>query len=88
MGDDVTDSSRAWRILEEFTADPMCVFLEEAPGTWPEFRELTDSRGFPQRLWTDAYIAALALSAGAAIVTFDRDFSRWKKIELIILSDR
>jgi uncharacterized protein len=31
----------------------------------------------PARLWTDAYLAAFAASAGLRLVTFDRDFARF-----------
>ena len=40
----------------------------------------------PTRLWTDAYLAALAQSSGARLVSFDQDFTRFDKTNQLILS--
>lgn len=37
------------------------------------------------RLWTDAYLAAFALAGGLRLVTFDRDFSRFNGLDLLLL---
>jgi len=39
----------------------------------------------PPRLWTDAYLAALSMSAGLRLVTFDRDFERFGLERCLIL---
>lgn len=42
----------------------------------------------PTRLWTDAYLAALAQSSGARLVSFDQDFTRFDQTNQLILSSR
>ena len=37
------------------------------------------------RLWTDAYLAAFASASGFRLVTFDRDFSRFDGLHLLLL---
>lgn len=39
----------------------------------------------PTRLLTDAYLAALALTGGMRLVTFDADFRRFAGLELLLL---
>jgi predicted nucleic acid-binding protein len=38
------------------------------------------------RLWTDAYLAAFAIAGGLRLVTFDRGFSRFPGLDLLLLS--
>lgn len=40
---------------------------------------------FAPSLWTDAYLAAFARTAGLRLVTFDRDFARFQGLELLAL---
>ncbi len=37
------------------------------------------------RLWTDAYLAAFAVSAGMRLVSFDRDFARFPGLDMLHL---
>ncbi len=41
--------------------------------------------GLPYRLWTDAYLAAFALAGGYRLVSFDRDFLRFRPYGLNLL---
>ena len=40
----------------------------------------------PARLWTDAYLAAFAITAGLRLVTFDRDFDRFAGLHVLRLN--
>ncbi|MFY7913869.1 MAG: PIN domain-containing protein [Rubrivivax sp.] len=44
-----------------------------------------DTQPLPARLWTDAYLAALARASGLRLVTFDRDFERFGLERCLIL---
>jgi predicted nucleic acid-binding protein len=48
-------------------------------------RALVDTQPLPARLWTDAYLAALARASGLRLVTFDRDFERFGLERCLIL---
>ena len=39
----------------------------------------------PTRLWTDAYLAAVAQSSGARLVSFDQDFNRFDLASCLVL---
>ncbi|OGH59241.1 MAG: hypothetical protein A3G34_02875 [Candidatus Lindowbacteria bacterium RIFCSPLOWO2_12_FULL_62_27] len=85
MGTDVQSSAAAWKCLEQLESDPLYRFLEEPAGCWPLFQNLTRTVKEGHRHWTDAYLAALAESAGCRIVTFDRNFSAWPGVTSTIL---
>ena len=40
---------------------------------------------FPHRLWTDAWIAALALEHGCRVVSFDADFAKFPGLDFLLL---
>ena len=40
----------------------------------------------PPRMWTDAYLAAFAISGGMRLVSFDADFARFDALDLLLLS--
>lgn len=74
-----------WDIYRTYRAMPIIHFLTESPEIDNVFSNLTSDPEFPQRLWTDAYIAALALSSGSRIITFDNDFSRFPQLNVLML---
>lgn len=47
---------------------------------------LTCAPGFPHRLWTDAYLAAFAMTTGCRQVSFDSDFKRFTKVDFFLLA--
>jgi len=49
------------------------------------FHQLLRSGGLPPRLGTDAYLAALAITHGWRLVSFDRDFERFEGLERLML---
>lgn len=83
MSDKPFGLGEAWEIYGTYRELPEVRFLHEAPEIEARFRGLD----FPQRMWTDSYLAAFALTAGCRIVSFDRDFSRFEELELLLLEN-
>jgi predicted nucleic acid-binding protein len=52
--------------------------LAEPEGCDDALQAILGAGPLPPRGWTDAYLAALARSAGLRLVTFDRDFERFR----------
>jgi uncharacterized protein len=69
----------AWGVYQGFRALGVIDLLAEPAQCDTHLQAmLTAQAALPARLWTDAYLAALAQSSGARLVTFDRDFERFK----------
>lgn len=64
----------AWEIYQRYLAQEDVDFVHESPTLEREFQTIACQPGFSSRLWTDAYLAAFARSAGCRIVSFDTDF--------------
>jgi toxin-antitoxin system PIN domain toxin len=64
----------AWEIYQRYLAQEDVNFIDETPTLEREFQAIACQSGFLPRLWTDAYLAAFARSAGCRIVSFDTDF--------------
>jgi uncharacterized protein len=72
-----TPLEAAVRYVNEIREQANCVVISPAPRHWTIFSDLcraADARG---NLVTDAYLAAVAIEAGAEWVTTDRDFARF-----------
>jgi uncharacterized protein len=68
----------AWGVYQGFRALGTIDLLAEPAQCDTQIQALlTAQAALPARLWTDAYLAALAQSSGARLVTFDRDFERF-----------
>jgi uncharacterized protein len=76
MGDEVLDQPQAWGVYEQFALDERVVFALEPPILNPVWKKLTRSTFRVRSLWTDAYIAALALLQNFQIVSFDKGFRK------------
>jgi len=75
----------AWTVYRQFRALPIVRFLTEPDGIETVFATLTLDPDFPRRLWTDAYLAAFAISSGCRLVSFDVDFSRLHRLNFLHL---
>lgn len=64
----------AWEIYQRYLAQEDVDFVHESPTLEREFQTIACQPGFSSRLWTDAYLAAFARSAGCRIVSFDTEF--------------
>jgi len=88
MGDDVLNQRQAWRVYEDLTRDPRVVFVLEPPDIELVWKKLTQSTLSRTGLWTDAYIAALALLNNFRVVSFDRGFRNIPALDSTILEAR
>jgi toxin-antitoxin system PIN domain toxin len=86
MGEEILTPSDARTKCSDFLALPEVSFLAEPAGLeeqWWTFSEL--GRTSPN-LWTDAYLAAFTKCAGLRFVTFDRGFTRFPDLDILLLS--
>jgi uncharacterized protein len=54
-------------------------------GVEPFLQSWSSAKQWSPRYWTDAYLAAFAISAGLRMVTFDRDFEKFEGLSLLLL---
>lgn len=85
MGSHVLSVSTAWEKAAEFLALPEIELLPEPEGLEDIWAEFVNAGQSSQNLWTDAYLAAFAKGAGLRLVTFDRGFSKFSRLNLLIL---
>jgi toxin-antitoxin system PIN domain toxin len=85
MGEQVLTPSSAWNKRAEFLALAEVRFIEEPLGLDEQFGKFCHLGRTSPNLWTDAYLTSFAKCAGLRLVTFDRDFSRFAGLKLLIL---
>jgi toxin-antitoxin system PIN domain toxin len=74
----------AWQRLAD---DPRSVHIEaEAPTHEQRFTALVTGREPTPNLWTDAWLAALALSLDYEMTTFDRGFKSFRGLRVRLLT--
>ena len=78
--------ARSWEAYDAFRALPEVGLLDE-PGECEELlAEWARSGRFTKRHWTDAYLAAFAVSGGLRLVSFDAGFARFPGLQFLHLS--
>lgn len=86
MGSGVLPPEEAWRIWREFELDERTTSHYDMPAgvdaVW--FANVRGRTPSP-KLWTDAWLAAFASVMGWEMVTFDRDFRRFRPLALTLL---
>ena len=85
VGPGALDTLAAWTLYTQYRALPHIGLLPEPEGCDDALRALVGAGPLPPRLWTDAYLAALSMSAGLRLVTFDRGFERFGLERCLIL---
>lgn len=80
MGGRPFTREEAWSAYGTFRSLPEVRFLEEPREIEVRFADLE----FPQRLWTDAYLAAFAIAGNCRIVSFDADFRQFPRLEFLV----
>ena len=78
-------SAEAWRAYRNFLALPEVTLLTDPPALESSLAAWTKLPGFPNHLWTDAYLAAFAQSSGARLVSFDADFLNFDGLNFLHL---
>jgi len=86
MGDAALDVPRAFEVYRRFAELPEVGLLHEPDACEAGLQRFTAAPPLPARLWTDAYLAAFAISAGLRLVTFDRDFDRFASLNCLRLA--
>ena len=86
MGKDVLTLAQAWQVYDELLDDPRVVYSEEPAQIESIQRQITQRQVFSRKVWTDAYLAAFAQSAGLEVVTFNKGFTRFQNLKCTILS--
>jgi len=85
MGPDVLRPRAALAALKILEADERIVALPEPEGVDDALETLVSRCGATPNLWTDAYLAAFAQAAGLRIVTFDRGFAKFGRLDFLLL---
>jgi uncharacterized protein len=75
----------AWSIVHRYLAEPGVVLLDEPTGIDEALIRYTSDPGFLPGDWTDAYLAAFAVTAGCRLVSFDAGFVRYPGLERLHL---
>ena len=76
----------AWALYQRFRAVQGVGMLVEPASCDQHLQALVGQGSLPLRLWTDAYLSALALGSGLRLVTFDTDFQRFALPRCLVLT--
>ena len=74
------DSKTALARVDTWLGLDQTRLVQETEDHWHILRALLSETGPAGNLTTDAHLAALAISHGATLVSFDNDFSRFPKL--------
>ncbi|MFT3991510.1 MAG: PIN domain-containing protein [Luteolibacter sp.] len=85
MRKNVFTHEEAWEMYRTFIALPDVLFLPETDNIENTFAALSQVPEAPHHLWTDAYLAAFAITNNARIVSFDSDFTRFPALNFLHL---
>ncbi|MGA7341038.1 MAG: TA system VapC family ribonuclease toxin [Terracidiphilus sp.] len=64
--------SQAWRVYDRWYDDDRVAFISEPVEVEKRFREKATGRIVSPKVWADAWLLALAETAGGKLVTFDK----------------
>jgi uncharacterized protein len=87
MGEFVQTQNEAWATHDSFANDPRVIFVHELADTTRLFRAFTQAETPSHKQWTDAYLAAMAVSHDAQLVTFEKTFHSHGGLRLHILTE-
>jgi len=89
MGRQVCTLVQAWKVYDAIRDDERFYFQPEADPQRLEtvWRELTQLSQPSPNVWSDAYLAAFAITAGLHLATFDQGFRRFSGLQLTLLSE-
>jgi toxin-antitoxin system PIN domain toxin len=85
MGGNPLAMGEAWQHYQRLRRLPEILLLPEPEATESILADWATTPWATPRLWTDAYLAACAEAGGCRLVTFDRDFRRFERTELLLL---
>lgn len=85
MSGDPFTVAEAWAAYEAFAKLPEIRFIDESALAEQSFAHWTKSPTFAVHRWTDAWIASIASSANARVVSFDADFATFDGLRFLHL---
>jgi toxin-antitoxin system PIN domain toxin len=77
--------TEAAEVISGWLDNPQVVVPSPGRRFWKVLESLAVDSGTQGRGWSDAYLAALAMEHGAGLVTFDRDFRKYRGLRLVEL---
>ena len=86
MGEAVLSLGQASAVQTAFLEQPGVRLVDDAAASWPVFRQLLSRGTWPARLCTDVHLAAIAITAGWRLVSFDQDFGRFTGLSWLPLA--
>jgi toxin-antitoxin system PIN domain toxin len=78
----------AWTTYEGFLADKRIAWANEPRGLESAWKKLAGHPLAAPKLWTDAYLAAFAISGGYQLVTTDKSFKQFAGLNMVLLSSK
>lgn len=78
--------AEAWNAYLTFRALPEVGFLSDGTACEQQLAEWIASGVVTRHLWTNAYLAALAVTGNCRMVSFDKDFERFTGLDFLRLS--
>ncbi|MES2997251.1 MAG: TA system VapC family ribonuclease toxin [Verrucomicrobiota bacterium] len=75
----------AWTLLDRLMEDDASGFELEPAGLEPVWRQFSEIQTASPKVWMDAYLAAFAITGGLRLVTFDKDFQKFRDQGLDLL---
>lgn len=86
MGEDALAPIRALDVWAALSADPRLTEIGRVPPDHEQnMRRLIANREPSPDIWTDAWLAAMAISLSREVVTFDRGFRAFENLNLRLL---
>jgi len=82
MGTAIKTPREASALLGAFCQQPGVSLATTEHGGWEVFHQLLRAGDLPARLCTDAHLAALAMTNGWRLVSFDQDFKQFEGLKL------
>lgn len=76
-------ASEAFDIIDEWLAQPCATIMHPTVRQMGLLRGLVTAAGTAGNLTTDAHLAALSIEYGAAVATYDADFSRFPGVSTV-----
>lgn len=86
MGKFVQSQQQAWNAYDALISDPRVMFHFEPLGVDAEFRNFAQSASPSHQRWSDAYLAAFAKLNDAQLTTFDRGFTTFTGLDVLLLA--
>jgi toxin-antitoxin system PIN domain toxin len=87
MGPDVLSPAPALTALQKLEDDERIALVHEPDGVDGVIGRLVAACATTPNLWTDAYLAAFAITCGLRLISFDRGFKRFDDLNFQLLSE-